>query len=65
MNANKASKLKVGQRIMWDGDECDLGTVIKHNIPETGVFLKWDDPHVNGGWVDYEDMHMMEMEAKE
>ncbi len=56
MDVKEASKLKKYGRVMWDSNNLDAGTVCFHNDFKTGIWIKWDDEKVNGGWIDYEDM---------
>ncbi len=60
MGAKEASELKEGQRVFWDNDYLDAGTVCYHNDVKTGIWIKWDHPDVTGGWIDYEDMQKVE-----
>lgn len=58
----QVSKLYEGDRVYWNNDRSDKGTVIK--IDEEGqVLIKWDK-YSNGsgdGWIDAKDEHLIDL----
>jgi hypothetical protein len=46
MTIKESEQLKVGDRVAWDGDNNDLGTVI--DAGHFGVMIKWDNGQVGG-----------------
>lgn len=50
MKAREANTLKVGDRVCWEGDPNDAGTVVEAPRGAAGVRIAWD----NGkeGWID-------------
>ena len=52
MNEQEARKLRIGNRVMWNGHEENLGTV--KNLHANGAYIKWDDGY--RGWLFYDDM---------
>lgn len=51
MNAEQASKLKVGDRVMWNNIPTDLGTVVL--VGGIAVEIKWDNGQ--SGVIDFND----------
>lgn len=51
MNAEQASKLKVGNRVMWNNIPTDLGTVVL--VGGIAVEIKWDNGQE--GIIDFND----------
>jgi hypothetical protein len=41
MTGDESRKLKIGDRVCWQGDKADQGTVIETNW--SGVTVKWDN----------------------
>ncbi len=60
MDTKEASELKEYQRVMWDQNKYNLGTILCHNSAKTGILIEWDNIEVNGSWIDYEDMQKIE-----
>lgn len=52
MTEREARKLKVGDRVMWDCDAGDCGTVI--DVGYHGATIKWDNGQTGG--VDFRGM---------
>jgi hypothetical protein len=45
MTSDQSRLLKVGDRVCWDNDLTDLGTVSE--VDWLGVTIKWDHGHTN------------------
>ena len=58
MNARQAKKLKVGDKVMWQGSHTDLGEVIE--VGYCAVKIKWDNGQV--GLVQHDDMTMIDLD---
>lgn len=56
MNSEAATQLKAGDRVMWDGDPKDLGTVMQ--VGHRAAQISWDVGLI--GWIAFEDATRIE-----
>jgi hypothetical protein len=56
MTGDQSRTLKVGDRVCWDDNASDLGTVV--GIAWSGVTISWDDGHTTS--VTHNDMGQVE-----
>jgi hypothetical protein len=51
MKPDEASKIEVGDRVMWDNDPNDAGTVT--GKISFGFRVRWDAWPLSSGWLDF------------
>lgn len=52
MDNVEAKRVRIGQRVLWDGKPDDAGTVVDRNL--AGVKINWDNGQ--SGWMHYDAM---------
>lgn len=62
MNVRDASLLRIGDRVCWEGNPNDAGTVVEAPWEAAGVRIAWDNGQE--GWIDKRGAESVSRERK-